>query len=139
MERARMYRPLAAQRSPMLNGKKVLLVEDNEDNRTLFGVILRYYEFDVIEAADGESAVELARLHHPDVILMDIGLPGIDGLEATNRIKSDASTADIPIVALTAFHTAEDEARAVGCDSFLMKPCPPDRVITEVTRFLGAA
>ena len=117
--------------------KKVLLVEDNEDNRTLFGVILRYYDFDVIEAADGESAVELAHSEHPDVILMDIGLPGIDGLEATDRLKRAADTADIPIVALTAFHHAEDQARAVGCEGFLTKPCPPDRVVSEVSRLLA--
>lgn len=119
-----------------MSGKKVLLVEDNEDNRTLFGVILRYHDFDVIEAADGESAVDMAREHQPDVILMDLGLPGIDGLEATERLKRDDRTADIPIVALTAFHNAEDDARGAGCSGFLTKPCPPDRVIREVSKFL---
>lgn len=122
-----------------MSGKTVLLVEDNEDNRTLFGIILRYHAFDVLEAADGESAVELAVEHRPDIILMDLGLPGINGLEATARIKSDIRTADIPVLALTAFHSAELEARAVGCDGFLTKPCAPDRVIYEVGRFLGGS
>ena len=120
-----------------MGGKKVLLVEDNEDNRTLFSVILRYHNFDVIEAGDGEEALRLARKHHPDVILMDLGLPGMDGLEATAQLKGDDDTADIPIVALTAFQNAEDEARTAGCSGFLTKPCPPERVIREVTRFLG--
>jgi len=120
-----------------VNGRKVLLVEDNDDNRTLFGIILRYHGFEVLEAADGETAVSIAREHRPDIILMDLGLPGIDGLEATLRLKSDPHTAAIPVLAVTAYHSAELDARAAGCDGFLTKPCPPDRVIHEVRRYLG--
>ena len=121
-----------------MTGKKVLLVEDNEDNRTLFGIILRYHNFEVVEAADGEAAVTLAHEHRPDVILMDLGLPGMDGLEATERLKEDARTSHIPVIALTAFHSAESDAIAAGCAGFLTKPCPPERVIREVARFLSA-
>lgn len=92
-----------------MSGKTVLLVDDNEDNRTLFGIILRYHAFTVLEARDGESAVAMAIEHRPDLILMDLGLPGINGLEATALIKSDARTSTIPVLALTAFHTAEPE------------------------------
>lgn len=116
----------------------ILLVEDNEDNRAVYTTILRYYGFDVIEAPSAEEGIEIARQVLPALILMDIGLPGIDGWEATRRLKSDPATARIPIVALTAHALAEHRAMsfAAGCDGYLAKPIEPRDVLAEVRRYL---
>ena len=118
----------------------ILLVEDNEDNRAVYTTILRYYGFDVIEAPSAEEGIEVARQVLPALILMDIGLPGIDGWEATRRLKSDPVTARIPIVALTAHALAEHRAMsfAAGCDGYLAKPIEPRDVLAEVRRYLLA-
>lgn len=118
----------------------ILLVEDNEDNRAVYTTILRYYGFDVIEAPSAEEGIEVARQVLPALILMDIGLPGIDGWEATRRLKSDPATARIPIVALTAHALAEHRAMsfAAGCDGYLAKPIEPRDVLAEVRRYLLA-
>ena len=119
----------------------ILLVEDNEDNRAVYTTILRYYGFHVVEAPSGEEGVELARELQPGLILMDVGLPGIDGWEATRRLKSDPLTMRIPVVALTAHALAEHRAAsyAAGCDGYLAKPIEPRDVLAEVRRFLIAA
>lgn len=119
----------------------ILLVEDNEDNRAVYTTILRYYGFHVVEAPSGEEGVELARALQPGLILMDVGLPGIDGWEATRRLKADPLTMRIPIVALTAHALAEHRAAsyAAGCDGYLAKPIEPRDVLAEVRRFLIAA
>lgn len=118
----------------------ILLVEDNEDNRAVYTTILRYYGFQVVEAPSGEEGIELARQLQPALVLMDIGLPGIDGWEATRRLKADARTAPIPVVALTAHAMAEHRAAsfAAGCDGYLAKPIEPRDVLAEVRRFLIA-
>lgn len=120
------------------SGATVLLVEDNEDNRTVYTTILRYYGFDVVEAHTGEDGVELARGLMPALILMDVGLPGMDGWEATRRLKGDPRTRHIPIIALTAHALAEHRAQsfAAGCDGYLSKPAEPREVLTEVRRYL---
>lgn len=119
--------------------KTVLLVEDNEDNRIVFATILRHFGYEVIEAEDGENGLRLARSHHPDLVLMDISIPVIDGWEATRALKDGADTADIPVIAVTAHALAEDRARAraIGFDGFLAKPVPPRLVVEEVRRFIG--
>lgn len=119
----------------------ILLVEDNEDNRAVYTTILRYYGFHVVEAPSGEEGVELARALQPGLILMDVGLPGIDGWEATRRLKADPQTMRIPVVALTAHALAEHRAAsyAAGCDGYLAKPIEPRDVLAEVRRFLIAA
>ena len=119
----------------------VLLVEDNEDNRTIYTTILRHYGHEVHEAATGEEGILMARKHKPGVILMDVAMPGIDGWEATRRLKADPETASIPVVALTAHAMAEDRQRAVdaGCESYLAKPVEPRRVVEEVERLLARA
>lgn len=121
--------------------KVVLLVEDNEDNRTVYRTILEHFGYRVIEARNGEEGIQLARSERPDLILMDISIPVIDGWEATRILKSDPETATIPIVALTAHALASDRLKAqeVGCDGYLAKPCEPRRVVAEVERLIGAA
>jgi two-component system cell cycle response regulator DivK len=121
--------------------KVVLLVEDNHDNRVIYGMMLEHAGYQVIEAVDGEEGVDRAREHHPALILMDISIPKIDGYTATRMLKTDASTADIPIIALTAHALAGEEqrARAAGCDGYLSKPVEPKRVLEEVRRFIGPA
>ena len=116
----------------------VLMVEDNEDNRIVYRTILEHFGFKVIEAVDGGEGVRLAREALPDVILMDVSIPVIDGLEATRILKADDSTARIPIIALTAHALAEDRVKAAeaGCDSYLSKPAEPKQVVAEVRRML---
>ena len=122
------------------NGKTVLLVEDNEDNRIVYSTILRHFGYEVSEALNGEEGIAKARSEKPDLILMDISIPIIDGWEATQVLKHDPLTRDIPIIALTAHALATDRAKAneVGCDGYLAKPCEPRRVVAEVERFIGA-
>ena len=117
----------------------VLLVEDNDDNRLIYMTALRMGGFDVTHAADGHSALDLARSKRPDLILMDISIPIIDGWEATQVLKHDPGTRDIPIIALTAHALASDREKAmeVGCDGYLAKPCEPRAVVAEVQKFLG--
>jgi CheY-like chemotaxis protein len=112
----------------------VLVVDDYDDAREMYAESLLVNGFRVAEAADGAQAVELARRLGPDVILMDLSLPGIDGWEATRRLKADATTQHIPVVALTghALSSALDAAREAGCARFVVKPALPDVVIAEV-------
>jgi two-component system cell cycle response regulator DivK len=119
----------------------VLIVEDQSDLRRLYAQQLTISGFDVIEAADGAEAVTETSVHHPDVVLMDLSLPVLDGWEATRRLKSDEKTAHIPVVALTAHDGAGDlqQATAAGCDWFVPKPCPPDALIAEVRRVLAGS
>jgi CheY-like chemotaxis protein len=121
------------------NGKTVLLVEDNEDNRIVYSTILRHFGYAVTEALNGEEGIAKARSEHPDLILMDISIPVIDGWEATQVLKHDPQTREIPIIALTAHALASDREKAmeVGCDGYLAKPCEPRAVVAEVQRFLG--
>jgi CheY-like chemotaxis protein len=119
----------------------ILLVEDQSDLRRLYAEQLAMSGFDVIEAGDGASALASMSDHLPDVVLMDLSLPGIDGWEATRRLKSDDRTAHVPVVALTAHDGAGELKRATeaGCDWFVPKPCPPAALIFEVRRVLSAS
>jgi CheY-like chemotaxis protein len=121
------------------NSKTVLLVEDNEDNRIVYSTILRHFGYRVTEALNGEEGIAKARSEKPDLILMDISIPIIDGWEATQVLKHDPETNKIPIIALTAHALASDREKAmeVGCDGYLAKPCEPRAVVAEVQRFLG--
>ena len=121
------------------NLKTILLVEDNEDNLVVYRTILEHVGYKVIEARDGEEGVARAASEHPDLILMDVSLPRMDGWEATRRIKADAATRDIPIIAVTAHALDDDREKAieVGCDGYLAKPVAPRRVVEEVERFIG--
>ena len=117
----------------------MLLVEDQSDLRRLYAEQLTISGFDVIEAGDGAQAIAHTTRQAPDVVLMDLSLPGIDGWEATRRLKSDDRTAHIPVVALTAHDGAPELERATnaGCDWFVPKPCPPDALIVEIRRVLS--
>jgi two-component system cell cycle response regulator DivK len=104
--------------------KTVLVVEDNELNLKLLNDLLEYHGYTVITTRLGEEALGLARQYKPDVILMDIQLPDISGMEATRRLKADEETGTIPIIAVTAFAMSGDEAKilASGCDAYIAKP-----------------
>ena len=119
-------------------GKTVLIVEDNEDNRIVYSTILRHHGFRVCEALDGEEGIEKARRELPDIILMDISIPVIDGWQVTETLKRETATKGIPIIALTAHAMPGDRQRAmaVGCDGYLAKPCEPRAVLAEVNRLL---
>jgi CheY-like chemotaxis protein len=125
---------------PADRARTVLIVEDNEDNRIVYSTMLRHFGFSVDEAENGAEGILKARSKLPDVILMDIAIPLVDGWEAVTRLKKDPSTAHIPIVALTAHAMPADRERAiqVGCDGYLAKPCEPRAVVEEVKRILSA-
>lgn len=116
----------------------VLVVEDYQDAREMYCEYLRFSGFDVIEASNGLEAIERATADLPDIILMDLALPRMDGWEATRRLKADARTSPIPIVALTghALPGFSDSAQQAGCDSFVTKPCLPDALVAEIRRML---
>ncbi len=117
---------------------KILIVEDVEFNRDLLVQLLED-DYDIVTAEDGEQGIEMARNERPDLILMDMSLPVIDGWEATRRIKADAAIAAIPVVALTAHAMQGDEekARACGCDDYLTKPIDEDLLFERIEHHLG--
>ena len=119
--------------------KTILLVEDNEDNRIIYATALRYAGYNVLEAITGTDGVYQTRTHLPDLVLMDISVPELDGWEATAILKADPATKHIPIVAVTAHALPGDRERSfqAGCDGYLAKPCEPRAVVAEVQRFLG--
>jgi CheY-like chemotaxis protein len=119
--------------------KTVLLVEDNEDNRMIYATALRYAGYTVLEATTGVEGVYEARTHRPDLVLMDISLPELDGWEATSILKADPLTKHIPIIAVTAHALPGDRQRSVdvGCDGYLAKPIPPAMLVGEVDRRFG--
>jgi two-component system cell cycle response regulator DivK len=121
------------------SGRTLLLVEDNEDNRIIYSTVLRHLGYTVVEAEDGAQAIALARSVLPDLILMDISIPEVDGWEATRILRGDPSTRAIPIIALTAHALADDRVRAseVGFTAYLAKPIEPRAVVAEVRRWLG--
>jgi CheY-like chemotaxis protein len=120
---------------------KILLVEDNEMNRDMLSRRLVRSGFDVVMAVDGQQGVTMASSEAPDLILMDISLPVIDGWEATRRLKGDASTKAIPIIALTAHAMTQDreQAFAVGCDDFDTKPVELPRLLGKINALLEKA
>ena len=118
--------------------KKILIVEDVEFNRDLLMQILDE-DYAVVTADDGATGVAKAAAERPDLVLMDLSLPVIDGWEATRRIKADPSTASIPVIALTAHAMSGDEekAKAAGCDDFLTKPVDEDFLFAALRRWLA--
>ena len=118
----------------------VLVVDDFADNREMYSEYLSFSGYDVIEAQNGKEAVEAAQARMPDIIIMDLSLPVMDGWEATRRLKADDRTKKIPVVALTGHALAGHSkgAREAGCDSFLAKPCLPDQLVAEIKRMLEA-
>jgi two-component system, cell cycle response regulator DivK len=117
----------------------ILVVDDYQDAREMYAEYLQFSGFRVAEAKNGNEAVEKAFALKPDLILMDLSLPGMDGWEATRRLKADDATRRIPVVALTghALAGASEGAKKAGCDSFVTKPCLPDDLVVEVRRMLN--
>ena len=116
----------------------VLLVDDAEDNREVYAQFLHFAGFRVEFAVDGLEAIEKAASLRPDVIVMDLSLPRMDGWEATRRIKSDPETRGIPVIALTGHAVSESKRKAqeVGCSGYLTKPCLPDVLVSEIRRLV---
>lgn len=117
----------------------VLVIEDNEMNMKLARSLLQIGKYSVLEAVDAEVGIQLAREHHPDLILMDIQLPGMDGLSATREIKNDPAMKDISIVALTSYAMQGDEekARDAGCAGYISKPIDTRSFLETVGKFLA--
>ena len=117
----------------------VLVVDDMEDGREICAEYLAFRQYRVATAADGFEALAKATELLPDIILMDLSLPGIDGWEATRRLKSDERTRPIPIVALTAhaLRSAHDQAVEAGCDAVITKPVLPKQLVEQIRRILG--
>jgi CheY-like chemotaxis protein len=120
--------------------KRILLVDDIEDNCRVYGLFLRTKGFDVSVAAEGHDALAKTRTLMPDLVVMDLAIPGIDGWEVTRRLKADRRTRRIPVVAVTGhvLAGAKERASAAGCDAFLTKPCLPDELLGVIQRILRA-
>ncbi len=120
-------------------GSLVLVVEDYQDAREMYVAYLQFSGYQVAEAGDGVQAIERTLELMPDIILMDLALPRMDGWEATLWLKSDDRTKHIPIVALTghALSVHAERARQAGCDAFVTKPCLPDALVAEIQRMLA--
>src|SRR3954462_1595698 len=119
--------------------KTVLLVEDDPDTRLIYSTMLEQEGFRVIQGRDGTEGVKLAREYVPDLIVMNLVMPEIDGLSATELIRANPATASVPIIACTAFlhEDGADMAQDAGCNGSLEKPCEPTRLVFEVKRFIG--
>ena len=120
--------------------KRILVIEDTEDNRQIIRDLLSSAGYEMIEAVDGIEGVAVAERERPDLILMDIQLPGVSGLEVTKWIKEDAELCSIPIIAVTAFAMRGDEEtfRQGGCDGYIAKPISVDKFLEVVEQFLSA-
>ena len=118
--------------------RMVLLVDDYPDAREMYSEYLKFSGFDVVEASNGVEALQRAVDTAPDIILMDLSLPVMDGWEATRRLKADDRTASIPVVALTGHALAgiSEGAKKAGCDAFVTKPCLPEDLVKEIRRIL---
>jgi two-component system cell cycle response regulator DivK len=124
----------------MSRRRTILVVEDQEDNRTILRDLLSHAGFNVLEAVTGEEGVRAAEVHRPDLILMDIQLPLVDGYEATRRIKAVPELRATPVIAVTSYALSGDEqkARAAGCDGYVTKPFSPRQLLATVRSYLPA-
>jgi two-component system, cell cycle response regulator DivK len=116
----------------------ILLVDDFEDNRAMYAQFLTFSGFRVAEAQNGQEALEQTARLRPDLVVMDLSLPVMDGWEATRRLKQDPRTRGIPVIALTghALGRHSEGAKEAGCDGFITKPCLPEDLVTEIRRML---
>jgi two-component system cell cycle response regulator DivK len=117
----------------------VLVVDDFQDNREMYAEYLAFSGFRVIQAANGKEALDQAFANRPDIIIMDLSLPVMDGWEATRRLKADQRTNGIPVVALTG-HAMQGHSKGAleaGCDAFVAKPCLPDQLVAEIRKMLS--
>ena len=118
--------------------ERILVIEDQEDNRIILRDLLTSADYAVIEAVNGQDGVKLAESERPDLILMDMQLPVLDGYDATRRIKANPALAKIPVIAVTSYAQSGDEekARAAGCDDYVTKPFSPRELLTKVREYL---
>jgi CheY-like chemotaxis protein len=118
--------------------KRILLVDDYPDALEIWGLYLRSMGYEVLEAEDGLTAVARANQYHPDIIILDLELPGITGFEAAVRLRASADTRDIPLIAATGYSHVQQlsQARASGFDAIVVKPCEPAALVAEVERLL---
>ena len=118
--------------------KRILIIEDNEQNIYLLTILLEKSGFDIVQAKDGKTGLELAALENPDLILLDIQLPVMDGFEVARQFKQNKKTADIPIVAVTSYAMVGDRENvlAAGCEGYLEKPINPDTFIDQIKKFI---
>lgn len=116
----------------------ILVVDDYADNREMYSAYLRFQGLDVVEAANGTEALEHAFQRKPDLVVMDLSLPGVDGWQATRMLKADERTKDVLVIAVTghALAGAPERAAEAGCDGFLTKPCLPEDLLREIQRML---
>jgi CheY-like chemotaxis protein len=119
------------------SGPLVLFAEDLQQIRNTYARYLTLVGFRVAQVENGRQALQMAIELNPAVILMDLSMPGIDGWQATRRIKTDPRTVHIPVIALTGFGDAEESAKKAGCDGYLSKPCSAEDVVQEITRVLA--
>jgi two-component system, cell cycle response regulator DivK len=116
--------------------KRILVVEDQEDNRQIIRDMLTFTDYEIMEAESGEQALAAIAIQRPDLILMDIQLPVMDGYEATRRIKADPALRSIPIIAITSY-ALSGEARAAGCDEYVPKPYSPRQLLAKIRQYLS--
>ena len=118
--------------------KRILVIEDHEENRRIMHDLLTSAGYEIIEAVTGEEGVTFAETHRPDLILMDIQLPGLDGYEATRRIKANPALQQIPIIAVTSYALSGDDvkAREAGCDGYVTKPFSPRTLLAKIREYV---
>jgi len=122
-------------------GKRILVIEDQEDNRRILRDLLTSVGYEIIEAVTGEEGVAMAETVRPDLILMDIQLPGIDGYEATRRIRAYPALRQVPIIAVTSYALSGDDvkAREAGCTDYVPKPFSPRALLAKIRQYLPQA
>src|SRR5262245_16624204 len=114
----------------------VLIVDDNADERLIFAAVLQHHGFSVVTANDGPGAIAASRKHTPQVILMDVHLPGMSGLDATEVIRATPETSLIPVICVTSYDVSANQARAAGCERLLRKPVSPSQLVGAVSAML---
>jgi two-component system cell cycle response regulator DivK len=121
-----------------VGGKRILVIEDHEENRRLLRDLLTSFGYELIEALTGEEGLTAAAAQVPDLILMDIQLPGIDGYETTRRIKANPALRDIPVIAVTSYALSGDDVKALeaGCDAYVTKPFDPAELLERIRGYL---
>ena len=124
----------------MNNPARILVVDDNETNRDILITRLEKHGYQLLQAADGEEALASAAQHSPDLILLDVEMPKLDGFEVCRRLKSDPAMSFIPIIVVTSYALSGDEAkaRAAGCDAYVTKPYSPRQLLAKIREFLPA-
>jgi two-component system cell cycle response regulator DivK len=121
--------------------RRILVVEDQEDNRRILRDLLASAGYEIVEAVTGKEGVSMAQMHRPDLIIMDIQMPEMDGYEATRQIKANSALRDIPIIAVTSYALSGDDKKAyeAGCVDYITKPFSPRQLLAKIEEFLRQA